>query len=269
MDRILVRSSRRVERKGRDHVGGVLMTRVAALLAIQPVALGLALCAWSAPSMEAYHVVCARRELAAGEQVEVRLEPIPPPGTYIYWRTAQQIGMSPGSPEANRAVYTSPFVIPPGSPPADIRADLSGPETGRIELMGHVALKASALPASQECLAPGQTYSTRYGTIEPDGSTIIRVEGVVVHMGDPEYPKAAVSRQLTDVVPVMVLLCTSGRVLVAYPVTAYDDNRQPIEHDRILTEAAVTIAQSRTFAPLVKDGMPVAGWMHVHVAFRR
>jgi adenosine/AMP kinase len=87
-------------------------------------------------------------------------------------------------------------------------------------------------------------------------------------MSDPEYPKVAVSRGLTDVVPLRVLLCTSGRVLAAYPLTSYDNNDQPIEHERVLTEAAMSIASSRTFVPLLHDGMPVAGWIHVQVAFR-
>jgi len=217
--------------------------------------------------MDAYHVVCARRALSAGEQVEVRLEPAPPPGTYIYWRNAQQIGMSPGAAEAGRAVYTAPFVIRPGSPPAEIRVDLSGVQTGRVGFVGRVALVPGVLPFSADCLAADQTYSQDYGTIEPDGSTINWVEAVVVHMSDPEYPRMAVSRGLTDVVPLSVLLCTSGRVLAAYPVTSYDYNRQPIDHQRILTEAAVAIASSRTFAPL-RDGTPAARWIDVQVAFR-
>ncbi len=233
------------------------------------IALLVASCAWGAPATEAYHVVCARKALAAGEQVDVRLEPAPPPGTYIYWRTAEQIGMTPGAPEASRAVYTAPFVIPAGSPPAEIRVDLSGPQTGRIGFVGHVDLVPSALPGVPDCLASGQRYSTERGTIEPDGSTVTRVEGIVVHMADPEYPKIAISRGLTDVVPLRVLLCTSGRVLAAYPQTSYDNNREPIEHERVLTEAATTIIRSRTFAPLMRDSSPVAGWMHVHVAFRQ
>jgi hypothetical protein len=242
---------------------------MAVLLCVTPIAVTNAPFAWGAPASEAYHVVCARQAVAAGEQLEVRLEPAPPPGTSIYWRTAQQIGMDPAAPEANRAIYTAPFVIRPGSPPADVRVDLSGPQTGRVGIVGHVDLVPSALPASADCLAPGQTFSPAYGTIEPSSSTITRVEGLVAHMSDPEYPKVAVSRGLTDVVPVRVLLCTSGRVLAAYPLTSYDDNRLPIEHPRVLTEAAVTIASSRTFAPLLQAGRPVAGWIHVQVAFRQ
>lgn len=244
------------------------MKCVAALLGIASLTLVVAPRVLAAPPLHAYHVVCAKRALVAGGQVEVRLEPTPPPGTYIYWRTAEQIGRSPGAPEAGRAVFTAPFVIPAGSPPAEIRVDLSGPQTGRVGFVGHVDLIPSALPESADCLGRGQAYSSAYGTIEPDASTITRVEEVIVHMSDPQYPKVAVSRGLTDVVPVHVLLCTSGRVLAAYLLTSYDDNRQPIEHDRILTEAAVTVASSRTFAPLLRDGASVAGWMHLQVAFR-
>jgi hypothetical protein len=177
--------------------------------------------------------------------------------------------MSPGAAEAGRAVYTAPFVILPGSPPAEIHVDLSGAQTGRVGFVGRVDLVPSVLPHTADCLAADQTYSPDYGTIVSDGSTILRAEAVVVHMVDPEYPRAAVSRGLTDVVPLRVLLCTSGRVLAAYPQTSYDDNRQPIEHERILTEAAVAIASSRKFAPLLRDGTPAAGWIHVDVFFRQ
>lgn len=245
------------------------MRRVVVVLGVPLSTLAFAVCVWGAPAMDAYHVVCSRQALSAGEQVEVRLEPAPPSGTYIYWRNAQQIGMNPAAAEAGKAVYTAPFVIRPGSPPAEIRVALSGAQTGRVEFIGRVDLVPSVLPLSADCLAADQTYSSDHGTIEPDGSTITRAEGVVVHMSDAEYPKVAVRRGLTDVVPVRVLLCTSGRVLAAYPQTSYDDNRQPIDHERILTEAAVAVASSRTFAPLLRDGTPAAGWIYVDVAFRQ
>ncbi len=244
------------------------MRRGFVILGVPLFAFAFAPCVRGAPAMDAYHVVCARRALSAGEQVEVRLQPAPPPGTYIYWRNAQPIGMSPAADEAGKAVYTAPFVIRPGSPPAEIRVDLSGAQTGRVGFVGRVDLVPSVLPHSADCLGAGQTYSPDYGMIEPDGSTITRAEGVVVHTADPEYPRVAASRGLTDVIPLRVLLCTSGRVLAAYPLTTYDDHRQPIDHERVLTEAAVAVASSRTFVPLLRDGTPVAGWIHVHVAFR-
>src|SRR5262245_29999100 len=163
------------------------------------VALGWGAPTWAAPPLSAYHVVVPQKALAAGEQVEVRLEPAPPPGTYIYWRTARSIGMNPIAVEADRAVYTAPLVIPTGSPPADIRVDLSGAQTGRVGFVAHVNLVPSAVVGSADCLAPGQTYSPEFGTIEPQESSISLATGVVVHMGDPDYPKEAVRRGLTDV----------------------------------------------------------------------
>jgi hypothetical protein len=240
---------------------GVVLRVVFAALVLTPPVL-------AAPAMQAYHVVFARRALAAGEQVDVRLEPAPPPGTSIYWRNAQQIGMSPASDGAARAVFTAPFVIPTGTPAAEIRVDLSGAQTGRVGFVGRIDLVPSAVPGSGDCLAPGQSYSVDHGTLEPEGPPILRAEAVIVHMSDAEYPKSAVSRNLTDIVPLSVLLCASGRVLAAYPLTSYGDNGLPIEHDRILTDAAMTIARSRTFAPLLSDNTPIAGWIHVQVAFR-
>lgn len=233
------------------------------------VALVCAQSTWSAPSLGAYHVACARRALSAGDQVEVKLEPAPPPGTRVYWRNAQQVGMNPAAVEACRAVYTAPFVIPAGSPPASIRVDLSGPETGRIGFTGQVDLEPSALPGTADCLGPGQSFSTDYGAIEPsDGQLFSRMEPVIVHMNDPEYPQVAVKRGLTDQVPVLALLCRSGRVLAAHLQNSYSDNREPIEREPALIEAALAITQSRTFAPVLRDGQPVAGWIHVDVAFR-
>src|ERR1041385_6523302 len=179
------------------------------LLGVVLASLPIAEPAGGAPATQAYHVVCARQALTAGEQVEVRLEPAPPPGTDIYWRDAKQNGRKPASPLA----------------------------------------------------APGQTYSTDVGTIGPG----YRLESVTVHMSEPEYPKSAVSRGLTDVVPLSVLLCAEGRVLVAYPVTSYGDDGLPIEHEPILTDAAVTVARSRTFTPLVSDSAPIAGWIQVQI----
>ena len=74
------------------------------LLGVVFASLPIAAPAGGAPATQAYHVVCARQALTAGEQVEVRLEPAAPPGTSIYWRNAKQIGMSPVSPVAARAV---------------------------------------------------------------------------------------------------------------------------------------------------------------------
>src|SRR5262245_41443788 len=148
------------------------------------VALGWGAPTWAAPPLSAYHVVVPQKALSAGEQVEVRLEPAPPSGTYIYWRNA---GVLSGRLYSDDAIYTAPFVIAPGSPPADIRVDLSGAETGRVGFDGHVDLIPSSLPLSDECLGSGQSFSTDHGSIAPYGSTATenyfrRLEEVVVHM---------------------------------------------------------------------------------------
>lgn len=87
-------------------------------------------------------------------------------------------------------------------------------------------------------------------------------------MSDPEYPPEGARRGLTDTVPLRVLLCASGRVLAAYPLIAYDNDFQPIEHRGVLADAARTIVTARAFAPVMESGMPAAGWIHVQVAFR-
>jgi len=238
------------------------------------VALGWAVPSWAAPPQSAYHVVVPQRALSAGEQVEVRLEPAPPSGTYIYWRNAAALSFRSYSDDAHKAIYTAPFVIVPGSPAADIRVDLSGAETGRVGFDGHVDLAPSSLPLSDECLGTGQSFSTDHGSLEPYGSTATendfrRLEGIAVHMSDPEYPRVAVIRGLTGTVVVRAVVCKTGRVLAAFLQPASDNDGNLIPFDRVFTDAALAIVLHQTFEPYVENGVALAEWRLVTVDFRR
>jgi hypothetical protein len=225
--------------------------------------------ACAAPAVTAYHIVLSRRALAAGEQIEVRLEPPPPRGTLVDWDGAKRGGADLSSPYSRQAVYTAPFVIPAGTSPAVIRARLSGSEVGRISIVDNVELLPSAVPGTDDCLGPGQTFSTVEGTVVPDWNQAPRLEGVVVNMGDPEYPRGAANRGLTGMIPLRALICRTGHALVAYLETSYDDKMDPIEPDRELANAALAIVRARSFTPLKQGGAEVAGWIEVLVSFRQ
>jgi hypothetical protein len=219
-----------------------------------------------APSLGAYHIVSAKHPLSAGEQLALKLAPAPPAGTYVYWRNATSNGSSPGSEFALHAVYTAPFIIPSGAPPAEIRVDLSGRDTGRIGVLETVDLVPSRLPGTEGCLGPGQAFSATSGNISgPD--YISWLHSVVVHMSDPEYPKVALARGLTDRLVTRALLCKTGRVLAAYYQTTYDDEMRPIAHDQLFVDAATALVSTRTFEPIQRDGVALAGWAHVSVIF--
>jgi hypothetical protein len=222
--------------------------------------------AMGAPAFSAYHIVSAKRSLSAGEQVALKLEPAPPSGTYVYWRNATSVGSSPRSEFALSAVYTAPFIILSGTPPAEVRVDLSGSDTGRIGFVETMHLMPSALPGAEDCLGPGQAFSTTAGDIAgPD--YISWHHSVIVHMSDPEYPKVALARGLTDRLVTRALLCKSGRVLAAYYQTTYDTDMNPIKHEQLFVDAATAFVRGRTFEPIRQDGVAIAGWVHVGVIF--
>jgi hypothetical protein len=246
----------------RPSVPAVLCTALVSMLAISA-------SAWSAPGVRAYHIVGPRKPLSAGEQIEIRLEPAPPAGTYITWVNATAIGAHARSDDARLARYTAPFVIPPGAAAVEIRALLSSTELTRLEVIDHVDLVPSTLPDAQTCLASGQMYSSASGTILPADFAYVRAaHALFVPRHDPVYPPMAVSRGLTGRVFVRALLCASGNVLAAYPEDVYRGNElETVEYERAFMAAALELVPTRTFPPVQEDGIPVAGWIHVQVVF--
>src|SRR5438552_6018999 len=68
-----------------------------------------------------YHIVPGRSVLAAGESVELKLEPTAPAGVQVNWSVvsgAMGIGLIPS------VIYWAPFSVPAGTTPAVITCSL-------------------------------------------------------------------------------------------------------------------------------------------------
>ena len=215
---------------------------------------------------DAYHIVLPRHGVSAGEQIELRLAPPAPKGLRVNWGVASgtmAIGLSPPG------IYRAPYIIPVGTPPVRVTASFSG-SGSRASATTEIALTPSSVPGAADCLGPGQTFSTVLGDIEP-GHRYADVLPELVQRVDPNYPRSAFARGIEDTLPVVVLVCRSGRILDAYVPASYLDIRdeQPIERDPKLVEAALAAARQYIFKPAMAAGQPIAVWVHVPVVFRR
>jgi len=216
---------------------------------------------------DAYHIVIPRHAVSAGERVELRLAPPAPKGLRVNWWVTsgtRGIGLSPPG------IYRAPYVIPVGTPPANVSASFSGSGV-RASVTTEIELTPSSMPGAAECLGPGQSFSTVLGDIEP-GSTHADVPPELIHRVDPEYPRSAFARGIEDTIPVLALVCGSGRVLDAYVPPSYLDTRdqQPIviERDPKLVESALVAVRQYIFRPATAAGQPIAVWVFILVAFR-
>lgn len=217
----------------------------------------------TAPSeSETYHIVLPRRAVGAGERVELRLVPPAPPGVRVRWGAASGTGLNDG-------IYRAPYVIPAGTSPAPVTVAISGAGI-RASATTEIELLPGSVPGAEDCLGPGQSFSTAVGDIEPAHAPVDELPRLI-HTVDPEYPRSALARGIEDTIPVRALLCRSGRVLDAYVLPTYrvlgDD--QPIERDPKLVEAALAAVRQYVFTPGTVSGHPVALWIHIPVAFRR
>lgn len=213
-----------------------------------------------------YHIVLPRRALGAGENVELRLVPPPPAGARVTYQT--MIGtMGIGFPDG---IYRAPYVIPPGTPPVRVLAGFSVAGF-RASATTEIELRPGSVPGAEDCLGPGQTFSSAMADIEP-GYTQLDELPHLVRSVEAEYPRSALVRGVEDTVHVRALLCRSGRVLDAYALTAYRDTpagMEPIERDAKLADAAVAAVRQYVFSPGMVGGQAVAVWIHTAVVFRR
>lgn len=214
-----------------------------------------------------YHIVLPRRALGAGESVELRLSPPPPDGVRVnYGVRLGTTGLGFGD-----AVYRAPYVIPPGTPPARVSASFSGAGV-RATVTTEIELLPGSVPGSEDCLGPGQSFSTVVAGIEPEYASLDELPQLVQSV-EAEYPRSPFVRGVEDTIHFKALLCRSGRVLDAYALPSYRDivpgGMQPIEHDPKLVEAALVAVRQYVFRPGRKDGQAVALWIHTAVAFRR
>ncbi len=211
-----------------------------------------------------YHIVLARRALSAGEEIEMRLLPPVPRGVFVSWPTASGTDQLIYS-----AKYRAPFVIPPGTPPARVSVGISAPGW-KTTVTEEIELLPSSVPGAEDCLGPGQSFSTAAGTIVPE-YTPADVLPEVVHSVAPDYPRSDWARGIEGTVPVRALLCRTGRVLAAYVLPRYarPGVLEPIPLDPKMAEAAVAAVRQYVFTPAIKSGQPMATWIDVPVPFRR
>ena len=204
----------------------------------------------------AYRVVLPRRVLGAGESVELKLVPPAPVGARI-------TGVSPDG------IYRAPYVIHPGAPPVQVSLGFSHAGV-RVSATTEIELIPGSVPGAEDCLGPGQSFSTRVAGIEPDYLPVDELPELIQRV-EPEYPRSAFVRGIEDTIPIRALVCRSGRVLDAYLVPSFVDrgDTQPIERDPKLVEAAIAAVRQYVFKPGLVSGQAVALWVGTPVAFRR
>lgn len=219
----------------------------------------------AAPAVSgAYHVVLSKRALAAGETVEYNLVPPPPEGV----RRVFGLANATGSTFVRDGIYRAPYVIPPGTPPAQVSAGFTLGGT-RVTATAEVELLPGSVPGAEDCLGPGQSFSTVTAGIEPDYTYLDELPELI-HRVEPEYPRSVFVRGIEDTIPMKALVCRSGRVLDAFalPTFANLGDLQPIERDPKLVEAAIAAVRQYVFKPGLAAGQAYAVWVGVPVAFR-
>lgn len=241
------------------------MRATAVILVVTPLLVAALQPPAAASESGAYRIVLPRRALGAGEHVELKLKPPPPPGVRVNFGVAvgaMGFGLDP-------PVYRAPYVIPPGTPPAKVSAGFSA-QGLRVGVSTEIELLPGSAPGAEDCLGPGQSFSSVWGDIEPHYTQLDELPHLVQSV-EPEYPRSAFVRGIEDTIPVGALLCRTGRVLDAYPLSTYRDTRdvQPIERDPKLVEAAVAAVRHYVFSPGMAAGHPVALWINTAVVFRR
>lgn len=211
-----------------------------------------------------YHIVVSRQTLGAGEHADLKLEPPVPAGVRVHWESPVDAG---GSNSAT-ATYRAPFVIAPSAPPVTITVSIGDKRDGS-SASTVIALNESQAQGSEECLGPGQSFSTTSADIVPHYTFADDLPEAIRRV-DPEYAKSARSRGATQTIMVNALVCRSGEVLDAYPADSFTNpgDSQPIEHDPKLVAAAVDAVRRYVFKPAVASGHPIAVWVVVPVKFK-
>jgi len=164
-------------------------------------------------------------------------------------------------------VYRAPYVIPPGTPPVRVSAGFSAAGI-RATATTEVELLPGSVSGAEDCLGPGQSFSTVMADIEPSSMQLDELPHLIRRV-EPEYPRSAFSRGIEDTIYVKALVCRSGRVLDARALISLRDiSTQPIEHDPKLVEAALSAVRQYVFSPGMIGGAAVAVWVNTAVAFR-
>jgi len=215
----------------------------------------------------AYHLIVPHRAVGPGERVELKLEPPPPVGVRVVWGV---FGLSNRMAGLSLPLYRAPYVIPPGTPPARVGASFSV-QGARVDVTAEIELRPGNWPGAEECLGPGEAFSTVWGDIELTGNFYVDTLPELIRRVDPVYPRSAFVRGIEDTIIANALVCKSGHVLDAYPVPRYHDRNdsEPIKDDTKLVDAAIAAVRQYVFRPAKSYGQPVAVWVAVRVMFRR
>ena len=233
------------------------------LVVLAVVAAGIVRIATAAPPEASYHITLSKRALAAGETVELKLVPPPPRDVRVNYFVrvgTQGVGFVEGG-------YRAPYVILPGTPPAQVSASFSAGGL-RVSASEEVQLIPGSVPGTDDCLGPGQSFSTIAADIEPSFMQVDELPELIQSV-EPEYPRSAFVRGIEDTILVQVLVCRSGRVLDAHAVPRLRrGDPSPIESDPKLVEAALAAARQYIFKPALVAGQAVAVRVATPIRFR-
>lgn len=210
-----------------------------------------------------YHIVPMRAVLAAGEWVELKLEPPAPTGVQVNWSVrsgASGFGLIPPG------IYRAPYSVPVGTPPAEITCSLSGPGV-KTSVTADVELESGSVPGSEDCLGPGQSYSTVTADID---SGPFEEGPELIQQATPILPRGAWTGSGEGIVFVHALICRSGRVLAAYVLSRRFEptDNHPIGYDKQFDEVALTAARGYVFKPAMAGGQAVASWIEIPIIFK-
>ena len=240
-----------------------------------------------------YRVVLPSRSVGAGESLDLRVEPTPPPGARVRWsfgrfelasraalplvayrfegRTVSAAPpIYPG--EFPTIRYRAPYVIAEGHPPlhVSVAVILSGESRVRTEEAAtDVALRPGSFVGAEDCLGPGQSFLPEQAGLDP---SYVEVDELPELMKTPRslYSHSQVVRGVTDTLPVLALVCRTGRVLDAEVLPSLrgePGHWVPVVHDPTLVRMAVEEARRYVFRPARKQGEAIAVEVVVFIEF--
>ena len=208
------------------------------------------------PPPAVYHILSHGRPVHAGDHVEIRVLPEPPPGV----QQAILVTTADGRTTSLVGPYRAPYVIEEGAAPVEITAVLSG-ENWRREVKTTLELAPSRLIGTGDCLGPDQQFLPEYGDITGSAGDLSDMPQVL-RVARPALPAAS---RFEGTVVVQALVCRSGLVLDAVvPPILRDSRGALIERDARIVEAAIAAARSTVFGR-----GKAASWQAIPVSFRR
>ncbi|HVP39256.1 MAG TPA: hypothetical protein VMS93_08760 [Candidatus Saccharimonadales bacterium] len=198
----------------------------------------------------------------------LRIEPQPVDVWMVLWMlgdTTSPIRQMVAGPD-----YCAPYVIEPGNQGTLLTARLLG-EGWATDVTAKIRLQPGAAPGTDDCLAPGQSYSPVFGEV---GGAVREALGWshLINVVEPVYPPAARAAGLEDTVIVEAIACRSGRVLDAMPARLWVDGPQGFHllvQDSTFCQAAVVAVKQWVFPPRPLYEDPQACIWDVFIAFTR